>query len=112
MARTYRPWTALDIPSSITRDGALRRRSARLCLRSLHARRPMKHDHVDGLHKRGWTPMKNWQKILLSGCICTDVWSLSGCSSHKPTTRPTGAYDRQEAALKDPFGYSPMDDQS
>jgi len=32
-----------------------------------------------------------------------------GCSSHnaKPTTRPSSAADRQDAALKDPFGYSP-----
>ena len=33
---------------------------------------------------------------------------LVGCSSDKhPTTRPASASDRQEAALKDPFDYSP-----
>ena len=35
--------------------------------------------------------------------------SLAGCSSNtsKPTTRPASVSDRQDAALKDPFGYSP-----
>jgi len=34
--------------------------------------------------------------------------SLSGCShNQQPTTRPTNASDRQDAALRDPFGYSP-----
>lgn len=33
---------------------------------------------------------------------------LAGCASHKaPTTRPSNTYGRQEAALKDPFGYTP-----
>jgi hypothetical protein len=32
----------------------------------------------------------------------------AGCASDKhPTTRPGTAYERQEAALNDPFGYSP-----
>ena len=30
-----------------------------------------------------------------------------GCSHKQPTSRPAGAYERQEAALSDPFGYSP-----
>ncbi len=29
-----------------------------------------------------------------------------GCSGNKPTTQPTNIRDRQDAALKDPFGYS------
>ncbi|HYO11060.1 MAG TPA: hypothetical protein VER17_18995 [Tepidisphaeraceae bacterium] len=41
--------------------------------------------------------------------LCTFAFVfLAGCSPRKaPTTRPAGTYDRQEAALKDPFGYSP-----
>ena len=48
---------------------------------------------------------------LLSVSICVHLWFLSGCASDKhPTTRPADAYDRQDAALHDPFGYSPMKD--
>ena len=34
---------------------------------------------------------------------------LSACTqpSQAPTTQPTDIYDRSEAAIKDPFGYSP-----
>jgi hypothetical protein len=34
---------------------------------------------------------------------------LAGCASekHQPTTRPSTIKERQEAALRDPFGYSP-----
>ena len=34
---------------------------------------------------------------------------VGGCASNasKPTTRPSSVADRQDAALKDPFGYSP-----
>jgi hypothetical protein len=32
---------------------------------------------------------------------------LVGCSSHQPTTRPASAHDRQDAAMRDPFSYSP-----
>jgi hypothetical protein len=41
--------------------------------------------------------------------ICVHLWLIPGCSSDKsrPTTRPTNTSDRQESALKDPFGYSP-----
>ena len=43
--------------------------------------------------------------ILLCSCACVG----SGCASNasKPTTRPSSVADRQDAALKDPFGYSP-----
>jgi hypothetical protein len=37
-------------------------------------------------------------------------YALAGCTSSQngqPTTRPSGGYDRQERAIKDPFGYSP-----
>ena len=30
-----------------------------------------------------------------------------GCANSHPTTRPSDARQRQEAALHDPFGYSP-----
>ena len=40
--------------------------------------------------------------------ILLAVMFFVGCSSHNPpTTRPTSVSDRQNAALKDPFGYSP-----
>ena len=32
---------------------------------------------------------------------------LCGCANNPPTTQPASAYDRQEQALHDPFGYSP-----
>jgi hypothetical protein len=32
---------------------------------------------------------------------------MAGCSTNHPTTRPATAAERQNAALKDPFGYSP-----
>ena len=36
------------------------------------------------------------------------VGGLIGCASDKhPSTQPSTVSDRQEAALKDPFGYSP-----
>ena len=45
--------------------------------------------------------------------IIIAVFMLAGCSSDKqPTTRPGSIYDRQEAALEDPFGYSPEVDRS
>ena len=51
--------------------------------------------------------------ILLSVCICVHLWFLSGCSAEKhPTTRPSTMRDRQEAALRDPMGYSPDMDSS
>lgn len=42
--------------------------------------------------------------------ICLFPFSiLPGCSDNakKPATRPTSVEERQEAALHDPFGYSP-----
>jgi hypothetical protein len=34
--------------------------------------------------------------------------AIAGCATDKhPTTRPASVRDRQEAALADPFGYSP-----
>ena len=45
--------------------------------------------------------------IRHSGFVILVLPLAAGCSSHKPpTTRPAGTYDRQEAALRDPFGYS------
>ena len=47
---------------------------------------------------------------LLSVCICVHLWLLPGCASEQkpgPTTRPSGVKDRQDAALRDPMGYSP-----
>ncbi len=36
--------------------------------------------------------------------------ALAGCSANQgkhPSTQPSDAYDRQQAALRDPFGYRP-----
>ena len=50
--------------------------------------------------------MKNL--LAVSVCICVHLWLLSACSSDKqPTTRPASVRERQDAALADPFGYSP-----
>jgi hypothetical protein len=36
------------------------------------------------------------------------IAAVAGCASHKsPTTQPMSMYDRQDAAMRDPFGYSP-----
>jgi hypothetical protein len=49
--------------------------------------------------------------IRISGFVIL-VPALGGCASDKhPTTRPSSASDRQEAALKDPFNYSPNMDE-
>jgi hypothetical protein len=60
------------------------------------------------------TDEHGWEKsaaFALSVFICVHLWFLSGCSTdnkkHPPATQPTGVRERQEAALKDPFGYSP-----
>lgn len=47
--------------------------------------------------------------ILAFFCLLPTAFCLPGCaqSSGQPTTRPAGSYDRQEQAIKDPFGYTP-----
>jgi hypothetical protein len=57
--------------------------------------------------ERGTTLMK--KRLGLSVCVCVPLWLLAGCASENrgPTTRPSSVRDRQEAALQDPFGYSP-----
>ena len=54
------------------------------------------------------------EQIQRSASICVHLrfvipWVLlCGCSSNNPsTTRPSSVTDRQNAALDDPFGYSP-----
>jgi hypothetical protein len=43
--------------------------------------------------------------IRVSGFV---ILICAGCSSSKQaTTRPASAYDRQQAAMRDPFGYNP-----
>ena len=44
------------------------------------------------------TPMRLVSLLLLA---------VVGCANTHPTTRPSDARERQEAALHDPFGYSP-----
>jgi len=59
------------------------------------------------------TNKKNWFsfvsiRVHLWLMICFIV-VVAGCTSekHAPTTRPSSVKDRQDAALKDPMGYSP-----
>jgi hypothetical protein len=44
---------------------------------------------------------------FLPAFIGVHLWFLSGCSNSHPTTQPVSAADRQDAALRDPFGYKP-----
>jgi hypothetical protein len=45
--------------------------------------------------------------LRLSAFICGSILlALAGCSDDAPTTQPSDIHSRQEAALKDPFGYS------
>jgi hypothetical protein len=41
--------------------------------------------------------------------ICVHLWFVPGCASDKkpPTTQPSSMSQRQDAALRDPFGYKP-----
>lgn len=43
--------------------------------------------------------------VALAVFACAAGCGASGDRS-QPTTRPAGMYDRQEQAMKDPFGYS------
>jgi hypothetical protein len=47
--------------------------------------------------------------LPISVLICVHLWLFSGCASEtkKPTTQPTSMSQRQDAALRDPFGYKP-----
>ena len=54
---------------------------------------------------------QEWRWLLYSFWILTSgFWLLSpGCASSdkKPTTQPSSVADRQNEALRDPFGYKP-----
>jgi hypothetical protein len=45
----------------------------------------------------------------ISFCILSSAFCvlLTSCADNKPTTRPATARERQDAAMNDPFGYSP-----
>jgi hypothetical protein len=52
--------------------------------------------------------------LTLSVFVCVHLWLVAGCSwdsQKQPATRPSGVAERQDAALRDPFGYSPNMDQ-
>lgn len=53
--------------------------------------------------------LKHWNLFRISGFgfRISAILLAVGCSHNQPTSRPVGAYERQEAALRDPFGYSP-----
>jgi len=59
--------------------------------------------------KRGyglWRPSLRFCVLHSAFCICV----LAGCAKQgeqKPASRPSTVRDRQDKALKDPFGYSP-----
>ena len=63
--------------------------------------------HADGRRFR--------ERLVSSASICVHLRLIiilvaaAGCqsTSDHATTRPVSMYDRQEAALEDPFGYSP-----
>lgn len=38
--------------------------------------------------------------------VCGFVW-IPGCAHDSSTTQPSTMYDRQQQALRDPFGYNP-----
>ncbi len=51
--------------------------------------------------------------LRTSLAACAAAGLLAGCASDKtgPTTRPATVRDRQDAALRDPFGYKVMQDE-
>ena len=52
--------------------------------------------------------LRRWRR--LSFCVLSSAFCVSiACSSDDagPTTRPTSARERQDAALRDPFDYKP-----
>lgn len=52
----------------------------------------------------------SWRLVPIALCVCAvqSVWT-SGCASSdkKPTTQPSSMSQRQDEALRDPFGYKP-----
>ena len=56
-----------------------------------------------------WRPSFRARIVRSAFCICAAV-GVIGCAKkgeQKPTSRPATLRDRQDKALKDPFGYSP-----
>jgi hypothetical protein len=56
-------------------------------------------------------PVERRRLLCSSWILACGFWllSLSGCASSdkKPSTRPSSMSDRQDAAMRDPFGYKP-----
>ena len=52
---------------------------------------------------------RRWKiEIVASLCLVCSIFVLAtGCSDKKPDTTQKTTYDRQQDALRDPFGYSP-----
>jgi hypothetical protein len=62
---------------------------------------------VNALLKRAAGPRR---LLPIAVCACAaalSVWSGCASSDKKPTTRPSSMADRQNDALRDPFGYKP-----
>jgi hypothetical protein len=63
--------------------------------------RRLKSDHTSA----AWLPCLG--NLRASAFICGSLLLLiTGCSDSSATTKPASMRDRQDAALKDPFGYS------
>ena len=47
--------------------------------------------------------------LPISSVVCALIAPIAGCASDKkaPTTQPSSMSQRQDAALRDPFGYKP-----
>jgi len=58
--------------------------------------------HVAAVSYSGsWLLASGFCLLLLTGCTQINA------ATTQPTTRPLSASDRQDAAMRDPFGYSP-----
>ena len=51
---------------------------------------------------------KMYFNLRASAFICGSIFCIVGCSDNSTaTTKPTSLRERQDAALKDPYGYKP-----
>ena len=51
----------------------------------------------------------SWRLVPIALCVCAAQSMWTGCASSdkKPSTQPSSMSERQDAALRDPFGYKP-----
>jgi len=48
--------------------------------------------------------MKN---VIVATLLLFGLLIVVGCANNRATTKPTDSYDRQNAAMRDPFDYKP-----